>query len=250
MIPKTCKQPKKNYSFAGKGDTTMAFPKSQAEINALLQIWLVKLPNWAILYGLSNETVKQAQDDAIVYKHILDITLQFESDRSELSSYRENMFTGNPTSAAAAYPEVTLTPLPTLAIGAKPGIQIRNKVLFNFLKAHPSRTTESLSDLGILTASPPKVAAADLRPSLKVSAKINDRVEIAFGKQGQNAMRVQMRRGTFDWLTVGDPTSTPFIDNTASIAGNPEKREYRGVFLQKNETVGQFSDIASVVTTP
>jgi hypothetical protein len=85
---------------------------------------------------------------------------------------------------------------------------------------------------------------------LKISAKINDRLEIAFGKQGQTSMRVQMRRNTADWINVGDPTSTPFTDTTPSIGGNPEKREYRGVFLQKNDTVGKFSDIVSVVTTP
>jgi hypothetical protein len=59
-----------------------------------------------------------------------------------------------------------------------------------------------------------------------------------------------MRRGSADWLTVGDPTNTPFIDTTASLGNNPEKREYRSVYLLKNETIGQFSDIVSVVTTP
>jgi hypothetical protein len=228
----------------------MAFPDTQAEINALLQIWLIKLPNWATLYGLSNETVKQVQDDAIMYKHILDITMQFESDRQELSAYRENIFNGNPQSTAAAYPTVEISPLPALAVGVKPGITVRNKELYNFLKAHPSRTTESLADLDIITVTPPKISNAELRPSLKITAKINDRTEISFNKQGQTAMRVQMRRDTADWLTVGDPTNTPFIDNTASIGNNPEKREYRGVYLLKNETIGQFSDIVSVVTTP
>jgi hypothetical protein len=75
-------------------------------------------------------------------------------------------------------------------------------------------------------------------------------LEVSFNKQGQTAMRVQMRRGTADWTTVGDPTSSPFIDSTAIIGNNPEKRDYRGVYLLKNETIGQFSDIVSVVTTP
>jgi hypothetical protein len=250
MLSSTCKRSQKNPAFACKGDNFMPFPSTQAETNALLQIWFVKLPNWATLYGLSNETVKQVQDDAVMYKHLIDAILQLDSDKDELMAYRDNIVNGNPKATAADYPEVVIKPLPAFNIGIKPGINIRNRELYNFLKAHPNRTTESLADLGIVTATPPKIANADLRPSLKISAKINDRTEISFGKQGQTAIRLQMRRGTTDWTTVGDPTSSPFIDNTASTANNPEKREYRGVYLLKNETIGQFSDIVTVVTTP
>jgi hypothetical protein len=251
MLSSTCKRSQKFPAFACKGDNFMPFPSTQAETNALLQIWLVKLPNWATLYGLSNDTVKQVQDDAVMYKHLIDAILQLDSDKDELMAYRDNIVNGNPKATAADYPEVVIKPLPAFNIGIKPGINIRNRELYNFLKAHPSRTTESLADLGIVTATPPKIANADLRPSLKISAKINDRTEISFGKQGQTAIRLQMRRGgTADWITVGDPTSSPFIDNTASTANNPEKREYRGVYLLKNETIGQFSDIVTAVTTP
>jgi hypothetical protein len=229
----------------------MAFPTKQAEINALLQIWLTKLPNWATLYGLSGDTVKQIQDDAIMYKHLIDTVSQLESDKDELYAYKDNIFNGNAKGTASAYPEMTLMPLPALAVGVKPGIVERNKEFYKFLKAHPSRTNESLADLGIVTVTPPKIALADLRPTLKIAVIINDRTEISFSKQGQPAIRLQMRRGgTADWITLGDPTSSPFIDNTHSTANNPEKREYRGVYLLKNETIGQFSDIVTVVTTP
>jgi hypothetical protein len=230
----------------------MAFPTKQAEINALLQIWLIKLPNQATLYGLSNETVKQIQDDAVMYKHLIDITSQSDSDVAELSAYRANILTGNSKGAAAEYPTVEIMPLPVLNIGVKPGIITRNREFYNFLKAHPNRTTESLADLGIIdTPAPAKIALADLRPTLKIVAMINDHAEISFSKQGQSAIRLQMRRGgAAEWITLGDPTGSPYIDNTLSTGNNPEKREYRGVYLAKNVTVGQFSDIVVIVTTP
>jgi hypothetical protein len=245
-----CKLYQKNYQFAVKRRYYMAFPTKQAEINALLQIWLIKLPNWATLYGLSNETVKQHQDDAIMYKHLIDVLLQLESDKHELQAYRNNIFSGNAKGTAADYPTVGISPLPALAVGVKPGIIERNREFYNFLKGHPNKTTESLADLGIITATPPKIAIADLRPSLKVTAKINDRVEVSFSKQSQPAIRLQMRRSTADWISLGDPTNSPFTDNTASTGNNPEKREYRGVYLLKNEIIGQYSDIVVIVTTP
>jgi len=35
-----------------------------------------------------------------------------------------------------------------------------------------------------------------------------------------------------------------------TAGGNPEKREYRAIYLIKNQPVGQYSDIITVYTTP
>jgi hypothetical protein len=44
---------------------------------------------------------------------------------------------------------------------------------------------------------------------------------------------------------------TPAEDDTPTLTPNtPEVRRYRGRFLEGNNPVGQFSDIASIVTTP
>ena len=75
-----------------------------------------------------------------------------------------------------------------------------------------------------------------LKPTLKVNAVIDDKVRVEFNKQGQNAVRIQLKRGGGNFETVGDPTTSPFVDHTASTGGNPEKREYHAFYLEKNET--------------
>jgi len=89
-----------------------------------------------------------------------------------------------------------------------------------------------------------------LKPALKPQALIDDVVEIAFNKQGQTAIRFQRETGDDKWTNVGDATSSPFVDETPSPDGKPEKRRYRAVYLAKNQPVGQYSDIVTVVTTP
>jgi len=69
-------------------------------------------------------------------------------------------------------------------------------------------------------------------------------------EQGQKAARIQMRRGGSDWTTSDDPTNSPFVDGTPSTGGNPEKREYRAIYLKDNKPFGQYSDIVTVFTTP
>lgn len=232
------------------GEKNMAFPIGQAAINALLQIWLVKIDPWSALYGLSTDITKQVKTDAVIYAHLIASGNLLEDDVDEFFAYKKNMMGGNPLETAATYPTITLTPLPGTEGTPKPGIEARNKELYNFFKRHPNRTEESLADLGISDSAPAAISPDDLKPTLKSKALPDDKIEHAFNKQGQKAARIQMRRGGSDWTTSGDPTNSPFIDNTASTGGNPEKREYRAIYLKDNKPFGQYSDIVTVFTTP
>jgi hypothetical protein len=228
----------------------MPFPKTQVAVSALLQIWLTKIETWSTLYGLASDTVKQVKTDAVVYNHLMLAANQLKADEDEFFAFKKNMIEGDPKGTAAAYPTVALLPQPATDGEPKPGIEARNTELYNFLKKHPNRTPESLADLGIGDAAAHIVSPDDLRPSLKIKAMPDDKVELAFSKQGQKGCRIQVRRGGGDWTNAGDPNTSPYIDETASTGGNPEKREYRAIFLKDNRPFGQYSDIVTVVTTP
>lgn len=228
----------------------MAFPKKQAAINTMLQLWKERLPEHAARYGLTSEQIKQQSDDSIMYNHLLTARSQLDEDTGEFSTYFENATEGNKDLLAADYPTVTLLPLPALQLPPKQGIIPRNQELYNFLKGHPNRTAESLADLGITDAPNNAAPPESKKPTLKGAPMTDDRVSITFNKQGMKAVRVQMRRDDGDFANVGDPTTSPFIDTTQSVDGKPEKREYRGIYLENNQPVGQYSDIITVYTTP
>jgi hypothetical protein len=233
-----------------KGDFIMPFPKTQVAINALLQIWFIKIGDWATLYGLSSETVKQVKTDAVIYNHLILAGNQFKSETDEFFAYKKQMTEGNPLGTASAYPVVTLLPLPAFEGTPKPGIEARNTELYNFLKKHPNRTAESLADLGITDASKESISPDVLKALGGAKALPDDKVELSFKKQGQKAVRWQMRRGGGDWGNQLDATESPLIDETPSVDGKPEKREYRAIYLKGNKPFGQYSDIFTVVTTP
>jgi hypothetical protein len=228
----------------------MPFPNTEAGVKVLLQNWSIKIDTWATLYGLSGDAVKQIKTDAIIYPHLIDSRSLLDEDVGEFSAYKASMMSGNPLATASDYPTVTLQPMPATPGTPKPGIEARNKELYGYFKKHPNRTPESLADLGITEAEKQAISPDDLKPTLKSKALPDDKVEHAFNKQGQKAVRVQMRRGGGDWQNVGDPTNSPFIDETASTGGNPEKREYRAIYLKDNKPFGQYSDIVTVFTTP
>lgn len=228
----------------------MPFPRTQNEINAILQLWKERLPLYAVQFGLSAGQITQINVDAIVYNHLLTAKSYLNEDVSEFFTYFDNITGGDPNIPASPYPVITLLAMPDFEGDIKPGIVVRNTELYNYFKKHPNRTAESLADIGISESTAGSISPDLLKPAINGAAMPDDKVSLTFNKQGQTAIRFQMRRGGGDWTTVGDPTTSPFLDTTASVDGKPEKREYRAIYLLKNQPVGQYSDIITVYTTP
>lgn len=229
----------------------MPFPKAQGAINDLLQLWSNKLINHQVQFGLTTAQIDQQKDDATIYNHLLQARINLDEDVGEFSAYFKNVTTGDKKGTAAAYPTVDLLAMPTLLKPeVKTGIVPRNEELYNFLKRHPNRTNEALADLGILDAPTAPISPDDLVPTISGKPIINDRVELNYNRQGQKACRFEMRRNGGDWMQVGDPTESTFIDETPSLNGQPEKREYRAVYLKNNKPFGQYSLILTIYTTP
>lgn len=214
-----------------------------------MQLWKERVSLYAAIFGLSSSQLTQLNVDAIVYNHLMTAKSYLNEDVSEFFTYLENITVGDPNLPASPYPTITLLALPDFEGEIKPGIVVRNTELYNFFKKHPNRTAEILADLGITETTGSSISLDLLKPSISGTAMPDDKVSLTFNKQGQSAVRFQMRRGG-DWATVGDPNSSPFIETTASIDGKPEKREYRAIYLVKNQPVGQYSDIITVYTTP
>jgi hypothetical protein len=229
----------------------MPFPKLQGAINDLLQVWSNKLSNHQTLFGLTQAQIDQQKDDATIFNHLLAARNNLDEDVGEFSAYFKNVTAGDKKGLASAYPTVELLALPTLKNDEiKTGIVPRNEELYNFLKRHPNRTEEALADLGISGAPSSSISPDNLTPSIKGKALINDAVELTYNRQGQKACRFEMRRNGGDWIKIGDPTEAAFIDETPSVNGQPEKREYRGVYLKGNKPFGQYSQILTIYTTP
>lgn len=228
----------------------MAFPNTEATVNALLQIWQVKLSDHQTKYTLTAAQIAQVTDDAVVYNHLIKARNLLNEEVAEFSTYKKKIMEGDPKDTADAYPTIELPELPELTNPPKPGIEKRNQELYNYLKSHPNRTAESLAELGVSAGEGGSISPEDLKPLLKPQALIDDVVEIGFNKQTQTAIRIQREIGVDNWTSVGDATSSPLLDDTPSPDGKPEKRRYRGVYLAKNQPVGQYSDIVTVVTTP
>lgn len=228
----------------------MAFPTTEADVESLLQIWAMKAPNHAAQFGLTQAQLDQMSDDFIVYGHLRLVRQILDDEVAEFSAYKSLYMEGNPNTPETPYPTIEIPPMPPTVKPPKPGIEERNKNIYNYFKNHPNRTDEALADLGVHDAPKPPVPLADIKPTLSGQSQPDDVISLTFKKMGQPSVKMFMRRNGGDWESIAEPTNSPYTDETPSVDSKPEKREYRCICLKNNKPVGQYSDIITIFTTP
>ena len=73
---------------------------------------------------------------------------------------------------------------------------------------------------------------------------------IGFLKRDFTGIEISCRRGSeSEFSFLARDTEEPYVDTRANLSAGPETRYYRAQFLNKDQAVGQFSDVL-VVTVP
>lgn len=223
------------------------FPKSELEINVLLQGLAVKVPPNQATLGLTAGDITALTENAANFDYLVNVAQQVSDSKQAFTDFKNDMFYGEPgfSPALPTFPTITT---PATISG---GIITWLKALLKRIKAAPGYTEQIGEELGLIVDNPEPLVPGDIVPELKIAALNDDQIEIKFSKQGLDALRVDWRpAGTEDWLTAGVFTSSPAIYQHNSPGKNPQAIEIRGRLLQKNNPVSQYSPIYQVVTNP
>ena len=96
------------------------------------------------------------------------------------------------------------------------------------------------------------VDLANAKPHLSGVDLTGGKVEIRFNKLKSDGICLYCKReGDADWIVVAHPTVSPFVDNRPLLhADKPEIRRYTGVYMQKNQEIGHYSDEVVVNCAP
>ena len=125
------------------------------------------------------------------------------------------------------------------------------RALARRIKAHPAYTVALGNLLGIegpedttdLTTSKPTLTGAD---------RTGGSVEIGFNKSISDGVNLYSKReGDADFVYLARDTASPYVDNRPlKVAGKPEIREYKAVYVQDDAEIGLFSDELVVNCAP
>ena len=214
-------------------------------MNLLLQLWAAKLPASQVLLNLPLAEVDQIVEDAANFDYIIGYTTEFRTESNAYYEFKDSMFNGEP-GAVMATPAVApfASPFPL-----KPGIINRVEAMRQKIYSASDLTDELGLELDVYMPEGGEPDTESLIAALVIGARPNGVVRIQFSKQGMGAMRIQYKGpGDTEWQLVGDFSTSPALHNKPS--DQPESRVYRGILLEKDQPVGNYSPIYTVVTTP
>lgn len=119
------------------------------------------------------------------------------------------------------------------------------------IKAHPKYTPAIGQLLGIEGAE----SSGDLSGSSPDVFVINlggGKAEVSFSKSSSHGVNVYgWREGDGDFVFLARDNASPYVDERPPlVAGKPELRRYKLIYVVSDREVGQFSPIAETVVTP
>ena len=164
----------------------------------------------------------------------------------------------SPSQSRTAAPTATLTPVPDLTITKPatpgevtpapatvvPGILTRFRDLVRQVKAASAYTDAMGTALGIIGPDSADVDPATLVP--EISLRLNGgKVDVLWTKNGQEALEIQVDRGTgtFDLLAID---TRPDYTDTEPLPATPARWKYRATYTHDAQRIGQWSNVAEI----
>lgn len=228
----------------------MPIPRTEPELVVWLNNFAANLQTHAERLGIPQPTVNQTVVDATMLQHLVgDLVPVYQLALQERVAFKNIIKDGplgSPQPAQPAPPATATNPT-----SVPPGIMPRTRQLIARIKSSPLYTEAIGRNLGIV-GDEPSAPTGPPKPTVKATAQPGSQVKIEFNKGGYNGVVIEGRRGAETaWTPLGTDNFSPYIDTRPPLeAGRPEVREYRLRFLERDEPVGDWSDIISLSTTP
>ena len=191
--------------------------------------------------------VSALKADALMVEWTHKVQDALHASGKQFTAYKKGTVDGKNGGAVQTIP----TPPVFLAAppAVPPGIVLRTRALVQRIKNSPGYTESIGQDLGII-ATAATLAATAPKPTFKAVAQPHSYVHLEWVKGAHSGVVIQSKRpADADWVTLNKDYYSPFDDERAPVtAGANETRQYRMRYLDKDDEVGEWSDVVSAVT--
>ena len=188
--------------------------------------------------GVTPEEVDAIRADAEYYRYVCKAHREYAETTKALTTHKENLRDGK---HLGSLPEPVTLPTPPPAVPDAPFKRLCNLVAT--IKRHKGYTETIGAQLRILGNEVPTLEPS-VKPRLSVKF-INGRPVLNWKKLGLDSVELEADRNTGTFVPVGVRVAPEYVDTTPPPSA-PAVWRYRAIFRKKDETVGEWSDVASV----
>lgn len=149
-------------------------------------------------------------------------------------------------------------PVPKLTLpGQPPTLAPSNAIgylqkMIQLLKVQPTYSPSVGVGLQIVTSAAQRISEENAKPSGKIKSLTNSVLRIDWVKRGFDGVIIESRRGDeLEYTELSRDFQSPFIDTRPPlVAGQPEIRYYRLIYIFNDKPYGKYSNIFEMVTMP
>lgn len=208
---------------------------------ALFERFRDTIPTYSAALGLSSAEVAGQAEDATWFRYILNHAIAMRDSGSQWISYKNSLLS---STGGAVQPITPALPVPT-PNSVELGILTRFRELVRRLKTSPNYLDATGEALGVIGPDPTEADPSTLVP--EISLRLNGgKVEIIWTKNGQEAIEIQVDRGTGVWTFLAIDTRPNYID-TEPLPATAAKWKYRAIYTNDAQRIGQWSNVAEIV---
>ena len=226
----------------------LSFPVKAPLILAYLINLDNKLTNFSVTLGITPDELTMVHEDRVNFEYIFNFTSQAKADFEAYYRYKEAMFEGpeGPLPEAPSFSSVSL-PGPGAA-----GIIARQKRFKARVMTSSGFTPQIGEALEMIKPSPVPPLPADLKPSVTAVAYPDGKLDFRCSKQGMDAIRLESKLPNVEgWTVTQESTLARFsVTLPEQFRQEPVQMLFRARLLKKNQPVGEYSPVISVITNP
>ncbi len=225
-------------------------PSNDAALAAWLLHFASKIDTHAPAVSVSAADVAALKADAAMVDWTVKVLPSLRASSQQFTAFKDDLLNGQTGGAPDAAPAAPAFSQPPAAVptGAIP----RTRALAQRIKKSPGYTDAIGRDLGIIA---PAAAALDdddaSKPTFRATPLPHSEIRLDWVKGRHSGVVIQGKRaGDTDWVDLGKDNYSPYVDGRSALTvSTTETRQYRMRYLDKDDEVGEWSDVVSAGTT-
>ncbi len=210
--------------------------------------WNAQLPALAAKYGVSG-VIGEVTKDNDWMQYWVQARHDADNLKQQLTKYFNDIAGNDETLEPPAVINFVLSGSPPPEVA--PGIEKRTRDIARDIRGSMAYAAADGELLGIVGTQETSENFAEMSPEFTLATLANFELEVTFRKLGMDALRFEFRYKGGNWMQAGFLVTSPGTFAVApSQAGVAEQIEVRAFFIQKNNVVGNPSDVKTAFIAP
>ncbi len=203
-----------------------------------------KIGGYQTEYELTTNWIDRVNLICDTFTESYSIIVQNRATTKDMNDWFEMLLNGAPKGSLATVPPVFQTI--TVPVGAFIGVIDEFREMMRYFKANAVYNEADGANLMIVAPDEQAPDMSEAVPDLKVSVDVNEAVVVSYRRKEFGGLELQWRKVGQPLWQLADKSTETIITFTPEGITPPEKIELRGVFLMKNQRVGNWSPIYNV----